>query len=88
SKHLCCLFHRPSDDPELESVLHVLLLPRNVVLMKVQEERARRNGLRETFIETTSDCELTPDQTYSLSTDGYHQVTPKVVMVNSSTSTE
>ncbi|CAB1344206.1 unnamed protein product [Coregonus sp. 'balchen'] len=72
-KALVLLFHRPSDDPELESVLYVLLLPRNVVLMKVQEERARRNGLRETFIETTSDCELTPDQTYSLSTDGYHQ---------------
>uniref|UniRef100_A0A8C7NGW5 FIIND domain-containing protein n=1 Tax=Oncorhynchus mykiss TaxID=8022 RepID=A0A8C7NGW5_ONCMY len=29
------LFYHPSDDPELESVLHVLLLPRNVVLMKV-----------------------------------------------------
>ncbi|XP_036795890.1 uncharacterized protein LOC110485388 isoform X1 [Oncorhynchus mykiss] len=71
------LFYHPSDDPELESVLHVLLLPRNVVLMKVQEERARRNGMREPFIETTSDCELTPDQIYSLSTDGYHKVTPK-----------
>ncbi|XP_052384477.1 uncharacterized protein LOC118378724 isoform X2 [Oncorhynchus keta] len=71
------LFYHPSDDPELEPVLHVLLLPRNVVLMKVQEERARRNGMRETFIETTSDCELTPDQIYSLSTDGYHKVTPK-----------
>ncbi|XP_064815499.1 caspase recruitment domain-containing protein 8-like isoform X2 [Oncorhynchus masou masou] len=71
------LFYRPSDDPELEPVLHVLLLPRNVVRMKVQEERARRNGMRETFIETTSDCELTPDQIYSLSTDGYHKVTPK-----------
>uniref|UniRef100_A0A4W5LE35 FIIND domain-containing protein n=1 Tax=Hucho hucho TaxID=62062 RepID=A0A4W5LE35_9TELE len=71
------LFYQPSDDPELESVLHVLLLPRNVVLMKVQEERARRNGTRETFIETTSDCKLTPDQTYSLSTDGYHRVIPE-----------
>ncbi|KAM9492137.1 uncharacterized protein ACWYII_004100 [Salvelinus alpinus] len=71
------LFYQPSDDPELKSVLHVLLLPRNVVLMKVQEERARRNGMIETFIETTSDCELTPDQIYSLSTDGYHKVIPK-----------
>ncbi|XP_029595652.1 NACHT, LRR and PYD domains-containing protein 1b allele 1-like isoform X6 [Salmo trutta] len=76
-KALVLLFYQPSDYPELESVLHVLLLPRNAVLMKVQEERARRNGARETFIETTSDCELTPDQTYSLSTDGYHQVIPK-----------
>ncbi|XP_038835174.1 uncharacterized protein LOC120032971 [Salvelinus namaycush] len=71
------LFYQPSDDPDLESVLHVLLLPRNVVLMKVKEERARRNGMRETFIETTSDCELTPDQIYSLSTDGYHKVIPE-----------
>ncbi|KAK6300942.1 hypothetical protein J4Q44_G00290400 [Coregonus suidteri] len=35
-KAFVLLFHRPSDDPELESVLHVLLLPRNVDLMKVK----------------------------------------------------
>ncbi|XP_029596126.1 uncharacterized protein LOC115178877 isoform X2 [Salmo trutta] len=52
---------------EERSILNVLLLPRNVVIREVQEER--RNGDKETFIETNPHCNLTPKKAYILSTD-------------------
>uniref|UniRef100_A0A4W5LFD5 FIIND domain-containing protein n=1 Tax=Hucho hucho TaxID=62062 RepID=A0A4W5LFD5_9TELE len=54
---------------EERSILNVLLLPRNVVIREVQEERKRRNGDKETFIETNPQCSLTPKKAYILSTD-------------------
>ncbi|XP_029538137.2 uncharacterized protein LOC115142655 isoform X4 [Oncorhynchus nerka] len=60
------------------SILKVLLLPSNVVLKEVLEERRSRNGDREIYLETTSHCQLTPKQEYTLSTDltDNHRIKP------------
>ncbi|XP_041816896.1 uncharacterized protein LOC121623617 [Chelmon rostratus] len=64
---LVLLFYRPPVDPELTSLLNVLLLPRNVVLRDVLRTRRKLVG-DETYIETTSHCKLQPKQEYTLST--------------------
>ncbi|XP_038871846.1 NACHT, LRR and PYD domains-containing protein 1b allele 2-like isoform X2 [Salvelinus namaycush] len=56
-------------DVDKRSILKVLLLPSNVVLKEVREERRSSNGDREIYLETTSHCQLTPKQEYTLSTD-------------------
>ncbi|XP_071246163.1 uncharacterized protein [Salvelinus alpinus] len=74
---LVLLFYQPFLS-EQRSILNVLLLPRNVVIREVQEERKRRNGDKETFVETNPHCNLTQKKTYILSTDitdGY-KITP------------
>ncbi|CAB1344221.1 unnamed protein product, partial [Coregonus sp. 'balchen'] len=68
---LVLLFHQLFV-PEERSILNVLLLPRNVVIREVQDERKRRNGYKETFIETTPHCNLTPNKPYILSTNITH----------------
>ncbi|XP_021449046.1 NACHT, LRR and PYD domains-containing protein 1b allele 3-like [Oncorhynchus mykiss] len=65
---LLLLFYQPFLSEE-RSILNVLLLPRNVVIREVQEERKRRNGDKETFVETNPHCNLTPKKAYILSTD-------------------
>ncbi|XP_013986678.1 uncharacterized protein isoform X3 [Salmo salar] len=57
------------DHVDKRSILKVLLLPSNVVLKEVREERRSSNGDREIYLETTSHCQLTPKQEYTLSTD-------------------
>ncbi|KAK6300933.1 hypothetical protein J4Q44_G00290310 [Coregonus suidteri] len=60
---LVLLFYKPPVVPKKRSILNVLLLPRNVVIREVQDERKTRNGDKETFIETTPHCNLTPNKT-------------------------
>ncbi|KAL6097543.1 uncharacterized protein ACO6RY_13062 [Pungitius sinensis] len=65
---LVLLFYRPPDDPDdPESLLNVLMLPRNVVLREVQRIRKKLVG-PERYIETPSQCKLHPDRDYVLST--------------------
>uniref|UniRef100_A0A8C9ZK52 Caspase recruitment domain family member 8 n=1 Tax=Sander lucioperca TaxID=283035 RepID=A0A8C9ZK52_SANLU len=64
---LVLLFYRPPADPELRSILNVLLLPRNVVLRDVLRIRKKLVG-DESYIETSPHCKLHPQQEYSLST--------------------
>ncbi|XP_041816923.1 caspase recruitment domain-containing protein 8-like isoform X2 [Chelmon rostratus] len=64
---LVLLFYRPPVDPELTSLLNVLLLPRNVVLRDVLRTRRKLVG-DETYIETSPHCKLQPKQEYTLST--------------------
>ncbi|XP_029979260.1 caspase recruitment domain-containing protein 8-like [Sphaeramia orbicularis] len=64
---LVLLFFRPSPDPDDESVLNVLLLPKNVSLRDVQRTRKALVG-DEIYIETSSDCKLQPEQVYTLTT--------------------
>ncbi|XP_078136881.1 uncharacterized protein LOC144537222 [Sander vitreus] len=64
---LVLLFYRPPADPDPESLLNVLLLPRNVVLRDVQRIRKKLVG-DERYIETSPHCKLHPQQEYSLST--------------------
>ncbi|XP_056219646.1 NACHT, LRR and PYD domains-containing protein 1b allele 3-like isoform X2 [Seriola aureovittata] len=64
---LVLLFYRPSPDPDDESVINVLLLPRNVSLRDVQRTRKKLVG-DERYIEKTPQCKLQPDQVYTLST--------------------
>ncbi|XP_070966236.1 uncharacterized protein [Oncorhynchus clarkii lewisi] len=65
-------------DVDKRSILKVLLLPSNVVLKEVLEERRSSNGDREIYLETTSHCQLTPKQEYTLSTDltDNHRIKP------------
>uniref|UniRef100_A0A4W5R4A3 Caspase recruitment domain family, member 8 n=1 Tax=Hucho hucho TaxID=62062 RepID=A0A4W5R4A3_9TELE len=65
---LVLLFYQLPDVGK-RSILKVLLLPGNVVLKEVREERRSSNGDREIYLETTSHCQLTPKQEYTLSTD-------------------
>ncbi|KAL0992661.1 hypothetical protein UPYG_G00096370 [Umbra pygmaea] len=51
------------------SILCLLLLPKNANLNDVCETRKNRYGDREKYIEVTPNCELIPDQEYTLSTD-------------------
>ncbi|XP_022625233.1 NACHT, LRR and PYD domains-containing protein 1b allele 3-like [Seriola dumerili] len=64
---LVLLFYRPSPDPDVESVINVLLLPKNVSVLKVQRTRKKLVG-DERYIEKTPQCKLQPDQVYTLST--------------------
>uniref|UniRef100_A0A3B4TIZ9 FIIND domain-containing protein n=1 Tax=Seriola dumerili TaxID=41447 RepID=A0A3B4TIZ9_SERDU len=64
---LVLLFYRPSPDPDVESVINVLLLPRNVSLRDVQRTRKKLVG-DERYIEKTPQCKLQPGQVYTLST--------------------
>ncbi|CAB1344223.1 unnamed protein product [Coregonus sp. 'balchen'] len=68
---LVLLFHQLFV-PEERSILNVLLLPSNVVIREVQDVRKTRNGYKETLIETTPHCNLTPNKTYILSTNITH----------------
>ncbi|XP_078147649.1 caspase recruitment domain-containing protein 8-like [Centroberyx gerrardi] len=61
------LFYNPPVDPDLRSVLNVLLLPGNIVLREVLKERRERNK-DERFIEIPPHCKLHPEQEYNLST--------------------
>ncbi|XP_053198795.1 NACHT, LRR and PYD domains-containing protein 1b allele 3-like [Scomber japonicus] len=64
---LVLLFYRPPTDPDAESVLNVLLLPKNVVLRDVL--RMRKEYTRdERYIEISPHCDLIPKQEYTLST--------------------
>ncbi|XP_034036676.1 NACHT, LRR and PYD domains-containing protein 1-like [Thalassophryne amazonica] len=75
---LVLLFYAPPLDPELRSVLNVLLLSRNVMLRDVLQIRKRLVG-DEQYIETLPHCKLKPKQEYTLFTcpeDNSVQVTP------------
>ncbi|KAK9527339.1 hypothetical protein VZT92_013911 [Zoarces viviparus] len=63
---LVLLFYRPQADPDPESLLNVLLLPRNVVLRDVLRIRKKTVG-DEIYIETSPHCKLHPEQEYTLS---------------------
>ncbi|XP_031418263.1 uncharacterized protein LOC116219242 isoform X2 [Clupea harengus] len=59
-----------------EFTLNVFLFPRNVVLFEVREERRK---LKQTYIETISNCKLIPDKEYSLSCPSEkHKVIPEI----------
>ncbi|XP_071342015.1 caspase recruitment domain-containing protein 8-like [Trachinotus anak] len=64
---LVLLFYRPPTDPDPESLINVLLLPKNVSLRDVQRTRKKLVG-DERYIETSPHCKLQPDQFYTLST--------------------
>ncbi|XP_030013324.1 uncharacterized protein LOC115435198 isoform X2 [Sphaeramia orbicularis] len=64
---LVLLFFRPSPDPDLKSVLNVLLLPKNVSLPEVKRSRREMVG-DEIYIEMSSHCKLKPEQFYTLTT--------------------
>ncbi|XP_045069607.1 uncharacterized protein LOC121557002 [Coregonus clupeaformis] len=80
---LVLLFHQLFV-PEERSILNVLLLPRNVVIREVQDVRKTRNGYKETLIETTPHCNLTPNKTYILSTNITHgyRINPTVISIS------
>ncbi|XP_070709464.1 NACHT, LRR and PYD domains-containing protein 1b allele 3-like [Pempheris klunzingeri] len=62
---LVLLFYRPPADPDPESLLNVLMLPRNVVLRDVLRTRRKLVG-DEVYIETSPHCKLHPKQEYTL----------------------
>ncbi|XP_074478211.1 uncharacterized protein LOC141759775 [Sebastes fasciatus] len=64
---LVLLFYKPPVDPDPESLLNVLLLPRNVMLQDVLRFRKKLDA-DERYIETSPHCKLHPKQEYSLST--------------------
>ncbi|KAF3703873.1 Caspase recruitment domain-containing protein 8 [Channa argus] len=64
---LVLLFYRPPDDPDPESLINVLLLPKNVSLWDVQRTRKKLVG-DERYLETSPHCKLQPNQFYTLST--------------------
>ncbi|KAM3593956.1 uncharacterized protein V6R79_026449 [Siganus canaliculatus] len=64
---LVLLFYRPPAQEEPESVLKVLLLPRNVVLRDVLRYR-KKLCPDERYLETSPHCKLQPQQEYTLST--------------------
>uniref|UniRef100_UPI0037E79C6E caspase recruitment domain-containing protein 8-like n=1 Tax=Semicossyphus pulcher TaxID=241346 RepID=UPI0037E79C6E len=64
---LVLLFYRPPVDPDLTSLLNVLLLPKNVVLRDVLRTRKKLVG-DERYIEMSPHCKLHPQQEYTLST--------------------
>ncbi|XP_030611873.1 uncharacterized protein LOC115799068 [Archocentrus centrarchus] len=76
---LVLLFYKPPEDPDLRSVLSVLLLPRNIVFHKIQRDR-RKLDKNERYLETSPHCKLHPKQVYALSTspeDDLIKVQPK-----------
>ncbi|XP_064815390.1 uncharacterized protein LOC135531181 isoform X2 [Oncorhynchus masou masou] len=75
---LVLLFYKIPDDNN-NSILSVLLLPRNVDIDEVCKTRRTRNGDREIYIEINPNCRLTRDQEYTLSTDltDEHHIDPK-----------
>ncbi|XP_063344850.1 uncharacterized protein LOC134638261 [Pelmatolapia mariae] len=64
---LVLLFYKLPVDPDLRSILSVLLLPRNIVIRDVQRTRRKLNG-DERYIDTSPHCKLHPKQFYTLST--------------------
>ncbi|XP_067434966.1 caspase recruitment domain-containing protein 8-like [Thunnus thynnus] len=64
---LVLLFYRPPTYPDPESLINVLLLPKNVVLRDVLRMRKKLVG-DERYIETPAHCKLLPKQEYTLST--------------------
>lgn len=64
---LVLLFLRPSAGPDLQALLNVLLLPKNVSLRDVQRTRKALVG-DEIYIETSPHCKLRPQQVYALTT--------------------
>ncbi|XP_067434667.1 caspase recruitment domain-containing protein 8-like [Thunnus thynnus] len=67
---LVLLFYRPPTDPDPESLLNVLLLPRNVVLRDVKRMRNESADGRfiEWYIDICPNCTLFPKHKYRLST--------------------
>ncbi|CAK6983567.1 NACHT%2C LRR and PYD domains-containing protein 1b allele 3-like, partial [Scomber scombrus] len=63
---LVLLFYRPLTDADPESVLNVLLLPKNIVMRHVWRTRNERDR-DERFIEISPHCKLIPKQEYTLS---------------------
>ncbi|KAK6278313.1 hypothetical protein J4Q44_G00391720, partial [Coregonus suidteri] len=63
---LVLLFHQLFV-PEERSILNVLLLPRNVVIREVQDERKRRNGDKEPSLKQLLTAS-NPNKPYILST--------------------
>ncbi|XP_019126551.2 uncharacterized protein LOC109141273 [Larimichthys crocea] len=64
---LVLLFYRPPVDPDLDSLLNVLLLPDQIKLWNVKRIRKKLYG-DENFIQTSPQCKLHPKQEYTLST--------------------
>ncbi|XP_041823439.1 NACHT, LRR and PYD domains-containing protein 1b allele 2-like [Melanotaenia boesemani] len=64
---LVLLFYKPPDDPDLEHLINVLMLPKNVSLRDVLRTRKKLVG-DEMYIETSPHCKLQPKQVYTLST--------------------
>ncbi|XP_071782775.1 caspase recruitment domain-containing protein 8-like [Centroberyx gerrardi] len=82
---LVLLFYKPPVDPDLRSVLNVLLLPGNIVLNEVLKERRERNK-DERFIEISPHCKLHPEKKYTLFTspeDDLILIQPKEAEFNS-----
>ncbi|XP_030612082.1 NACHT, LRR and PYD domains-containing protein 1b allele 3-like [Archocentrus centrarchus] len=76
---LVLLFYKPPEDPDLRSVLSVLLLPRNIVIRDVQRTRRKLIG-EERYLDTSPHCKLQSKQVYTLSTspeDDLIKVQPK-----------
>ncbi|CAK6982925.1 NACHT%2C LRR and PYD domains-containing protein 1b allele 3-like, partial [Scomber scombrus] len=64
---LVLLFYRPPTDADPESVLSVLLLPKNIVMPDVLRMRKEYTG-DERYIDKSPHCKLIPKQEYTLST--------------------
>ncbi|KAF3703874.1 Caspase recruitment domain-containing protein 8 [Channa argus] len=64
---LVLLFYRPPEDPDPESLINVLLVPRNIVVRDVQRTRRKLIG-DEIYIDKPPHCKLQPNQVYTLST--------------------
>ncbi|KAM4718558.1 NACHT, LRR and PYD domains-containing protein 3-like isoform 2-T6 [Anableps anableps] len=64
---LVLLFYKPPADPESEYEINVLMLPKNVVFGDVLHFRKKLDQY-EIFLKTNPDCNLQPNQLYSLST--------------------
>ncbi|XP_019208940.1 NACHT, LRR and PYD domains-containing protein 1a [Oreochromis niloticus] len=78
---LVLLFYKLPVDPDLRSILNVLLLPRNIVIRDVQRTRRKLIG-DERYIDTPPHCKLLPKQVYTLSTvpeDDLIKVQPKEI---------
>ncbi|XP_023999541.1 uncharacterized protein [Salvelinus sp. IW2-2015] len=63
------LFYLPQPVPRRKATLNVLLLPSNVVIREVKEKMEHLSDSKVIYIITPSECELIPQQQYSLSTD-------------------
>lgn len=72
---LVLLFHQIASEQKLSNSLYLLLLPRNVIISEVIKTWKKRSMAQ--YIETLHDCELVPNQTYSLKGDPVQLVQPE-----------
>ncbi|CAI5671045.1 unnamed protein product [Oreochromis niloticus] len=61
------LFYKPPEEPNLRSILNVLLLPTNIMINDVKDKRRELFG-EEMYVDVPSKCILHPKQVYTLST--------------------